>query len=432
MNRLVVLGGLIYLIILVGVASVTGSVLALVLPLLLFLGAGLLFGPLKTELTFDRKIHAERMEAGTPVTVTLTVTNAGKKLELVHIQDAPPFGLEVLDGETAVITQLAAGQSIELQYTLSGKRGRYEFGAVRVESMDLLGVLKRETAVDVPAPFELLLYPEVTRVNGRIPIRPRETKAYAGAIPARIGGSGIDFFGVRAYQQGDSLRHINWRANARHPGTVYTNEFEQERVADVGIILDARQRTNVQVGEQSLFEYGILAAATLASAFLNDGNRVSLLSYGGLLDWTVPGYGKLQQERILQSLARAQLGDSMVFDKLEHLPTRFFPPKSQIVLVSPLASDDADLLPRLRARGYQVLIISPDPIDFELGLLPENNLVQLATRMACVERELLSRKLRQSGIQVVDWPVSTPLEHLLRSSPAAMRPFPIRNVGVGA
>lgn len=431
MNRLVVLGGLIYLIILIGVASLTGSVLALVMPLLLFLGAGLLFGPIDPQLAFAREIHAERLEAGTPVTVTLTVTNEGKKLELVRIQDAPPSGLEILEGETAVISQLAAGQSIQLQYTLSGKRGRYDFGDVRVLAMDLLGVLKRETAVGVPAPFELLLYPEVTRVNGRIPIRPRETKAYAGAIPARIGGSGIDFFGIRPYQKGDSLRHINWRANARHPGAVFTNEFEQERVADVGIILDARQRTNVQIGEQSLFEHSILAAATLAGAFLSDGNRVSLLSYGGLLDWTVPGYGKLQQERILQSLARAQLGDSMVFDKLEHLPARFFPPKSQIVLVSPLASDDADLLPRLRARGYQVLIISPDPIDFELSLLAENKLVETATRIARVERELLNRKLRQAGIQVVDWSVSTPLDHLLRSSPAAMRPFPIRNVVVG-
>ena len=432
MNRLVVLGGLVYLIILIGVASLTGGVLALVMPLLLFLGAGLLFGPLDPQLTFVREILAERMEAGTPVTVMLTVKNEGKKLELVRIQDAPPSGLTLLDGETAVITQLAPGQSIQLQYTLSGKRGRYDFGSVRLLAMDFLGLLKWETAVDVPAPFELLLYPEVTRVNGRIPIRPRETKAYAGAIPARIGGAGIDFFGIRAYQKGDALRHINWRANARHPGAVFTNEFEQERVADVGIILDARQRTNVQIGGQSLFEHSILAAGTLAGAFLSDGNRVSLLSYGGLLDWTVPGYGKLQQERILQSLARAQLGDSMVFDKLEHLPARFFPPKSQIVLVSPLASDDADLLPRLRARGYQVLIISPDPIDFELSLLPENELVQMAARIARVERELLSRKLRQAGVQVVDWSVSTPLDHLLRSSPAAMRPFPIRNIGVGA
>jgi uncharacterized protein (DUF58 family) len=164
---------------------------------------------------------------------------------------------------------------------------------------------------------------------------------------------------------------------------------------------------------------------------LGDGNRVSLLRYGGLLDWTVPGYGKFQQERILQSLARAQLGDSMVFDKLEHLPTRFFPPKSQIVLVSPLARDDADLLPRLRSRGYQVLVISPDPIAFEVSLLPENDLVNMAARIAQVERELVCRKLRQAGVQVVNWPVSTPLDQLLRVSQAALRPFPIRNVGAG-
>ena len=147
MNRLVVLGGLVYLIILIGVASLTGGVLALVMPLLLFLGAGLLFGPLDPQLTFVREILAERMEAGTPVTVMLTVKNEGKKLELVRIQDAPPSGLTLLDGETAVITQLAPGQSIQLQYTLSGKRGRYDFGSVRLLAMDFLGLLKWETAV---------------------------------------------------------------------------------------------------------------------------------------------------------------------------------------------------------------------------------------------------------------------------------------------
>jgi uncharacterized protein (DUF58 family) len=296
---------------------------------------------------------------------------------------------------------------------------------------DLLGVVRRELRQQVPAPFELLVYPTVQQVR-RIPIRPRETKGYAGTVPARIGGSGVSFFGMRSYQQGDDLRRINWRAVARHPHALFTNEFEQEQVADVGVILDARQRTNVAIGEASLFEKCVEAAATLCSAFLADGNRVALLRYGGLLNYTVPGYGRMQQERILQALARAQLGDSMVFDKLENLPTRYFPPKTQIVLVSPLATDDADLLPRLRWQGYQLLIISPDPLAFERKLLEDSPAVRLAARIAQAERELLFRRLRQAGIQVVNWPVDTQLDRLLTSARAQLRPLPLRHVGAGA
>jgi uncharacterized protein (DUF58 family) len=429
-NRLLLLGALVYILILLGFATVTGAILGLVIPILVFLGSGLLYGPLDQHLSMARFLNADRIEAGDPVIVTLRVTNEGQRIELLRLQDSPPAELELLDGDTAVLTELDPGQTVELQYSLQGRRGRYDFGKVRARSMDLLGVLQRETKTNVPTPFELLVYPEVLRIQD-VPIRPRQTKAYAGPIPARMGGSGIGFFGTRTYQQGDALRHINWRAIARHPGSFFTNEFELERVADVGIILDARRRTNVEIGGHSLFESGIHAAASLSSSFLKDGNRVALLLYGGLLDWTVPGYGKLQQERILRSLSRAQLGDSMVFDKLDHLPTRLFPAKSQIILVSPLDSGDAVLLPRLRRRGYQVLIISPDPISFELSHLTIDDSLLLAARIVRVERELLLRKLRLAGIQVVNWQVDIPLDQVLRASQAQMRPMPIRAIGAG-
>jgi len=51
-----------------------------------------------------------------------------------------------------------------------------------------------------------------------------------GSIPARLGGSGTDFFGVREYHPGDSLRSLDWRLTARHPRQFFTKEFEQEEM----------------------------------------------------------------------------------------------------------------------------------------------------------------------------------------------------------
>jgi uncharacterized protein (DUF58 family) len=428
-NRIFLLGVVGYGLAILGLATLSGGILALVIPLLIFLGTGLLYGPEEPRLEITRRLDADRAEPGTPVQVTLTITNQGRILELVHIVDAPPRMLQVIDGETEAVASLDTGETIQLQYRLSGKRGRYDFGKVQVRATDFLGVLERKTETAVSGLLELFIYPDVSRID-RIPIRPRQTKAYAGHIPSRLGGTGVDFFGVRNYHAGDELRHINWRANARHQETFFTNEFEQERVADVGIILDARQRTNVLRGRYSLFEHAIQAAASLADSFLSDGNRVGFLRYGDLLDWTIPGYGKRQRERILQALARARTGDSLIFDKLEHLPARLFPAKSQIVLVSPLASDDTEMLPRLRARGYQVLVISPDPIAFELSVLEPSEIVTTAGRIARVERELLFRRLRQSGIRVFNWKTSIPLDRALGSSLAALRPTMERNVGI--
>jgi uncharacterized protein (DUF58 family) len=244
----------------------------------------------------------------------------------------------------------------------------------------------------------------------RVEIRPKQTRVYSGPIPTRQGGSGVEFFGVREYQPGDPLRWVNSRASARHTESLFINEFQQERVADVGLILDAREQSDVLAGEDSLFEYSIRATASLADVFLNVGNRVGLFIYGRALDWTFPGYGKVQRERILRALAAAKLGGGQVFEKLDYLPTRLFPARSQIVFISPLLSQDTGELIKLCAHGYRLLVVSPDPISFERKTLSQTEDIELGTRIARLEREVQLNQLRHAGIQVMDWPVHTPFQ----------------------
>ena len=209
---------------------------------------------------------------------------------------------------------------------------------------------------------------------------------------------------------GDSPRTINWHASARQVDKFYANEYQQERVADVGIVLDGRLRTNEFSRGHSLFDYSVQAAASLADALLNQGNRVGLLLYASYLGWTFPGYGKIQRERILHALANAKTGESQVFTDFEHIPTRLFPPESQLVLVSPLSEEDHMPLIRLRAQGYEVLVVSPNPVKFELSYLPANRTVELAGRVIRMERILLLQKLGRAGIQVLDWDVAEPFD----------------------
>lgn len=400
----------------------SGVVLVLALPLLLFLGTGLLFGSQEIDIKIERQLSAERVLPGVPVNVSLRLHNLGKRLESLVITDQLPEGLELISGTTSLLTTLDSGESVELTYTISAKRGFYRFRQIAIVSSDHLGVITKSTLL--PAEGRIFVQPEVQRI-GRVAIRPRRTRVYAGFIPARRGGPGVEFFGVREYQQGDPQRWINWRASARHQKSLFINQFEQERVADIGIILDTRRRSEVRVDDgQSLFECGVQAAASLADSFLLDGNRVGLLLYGRQLDWTMPGYGKVQRERILQGLARAKLGESMVFGKLENLPERLFPNNAQLVLISPLHSDDLPVLVHLRARGYALLVISPDPIRYELaGLDLADEVTVQAARLARLERALSLHKLRQSGIQVLDWDVELPLDAAIHVSLDNTPPF---------
>jgi uncharacterized protein (DUF58 family) len=199
------------------------------------------------------------------------------------------------------------------------------------------------------------------------------------------------------------------------------NEFEQERVADVGLILDARRQSDASSNGGFLFEYGVRATTALAVALLKGGNRVGLFIYGRWLDWTFPGYGKMQQERILRALARAEPDASPVFETLDHLPTRLFPARSQLILVSPLLPQDPELLISLRARGYRLLVISPDPVAFEEKEAGEGRAARLAVRLARLEREILLRQLRQAGIRVVNWQVDKPLPQMAQAALSRFR-----------
>ncbi|MBN1266905.1 MAG: DUF58 domain-containing protein [Anaerolineales bacterium] len=77
---------------------------------------------------------------------------------------------------------------------------------------------------------------------------------------------------MREYHPGDSLHTLDWRMTARHPHRFFTKEFEKEEIAEIGLILDARQRTNVQIGNESLFDHSVQAAASLSEMFLHQGH----------------------------------------------------------------------------------------------------------------------------------------------------------------
>ena len=413
MGRLVLLAGLVYGLLLIGLATLNGGMLALALPIIVYLGAALIYAPDVPKLQITRELSADRVQPDAPVAVKLSIRNESGRLEEVLVEDLMPRGLKLIEGQPNKVVLLPPEKILEITYTVSGPRGRYEFQQVRVTAADHLGLFRREVLSPVPGSFIVL--PQVPKLR-QVMIRPLRTRASTGLIPARVGGPGVDFFGVREYQTGDPLRWVNWRVTARYPRRIYTNEFEQERVADVGLVLDARQRHDLLANGDSLFEHAVRATASLADAFLRDGNRVAMLTYGAGLNWLFPGYGRLQRERILQALARVQTGESEIFESLDYLPTRFFPPHSQIVIISSLCNADLATLIRLRAHGYELLIISPDPIAFEKASAQADATLALGARIAQRERAILLQRLRQAGAQIVDWPVDKPLDQAMLAS----------------
>ncbi len=418
LGRFILLAGLAYLLIFAGLVTLNGEMLALALPLVIYLTATLVQRAPRIQLSAERTISADTLPQNQPVEVTVKITNDGSDLDEVLIVDVLPRGMQLLEGKTRVLTSLPHGASLEMHYTARAGRGSYIFNELQVSATDHLGVLRDHA--EVPARKRMVYLPEITRLK-KVAIRPTRTHGHFGPIPSRQAASGVEFFGLREYQMGDPRRWINWRASARHDQQIFVNQFEQERIADVGIILDARQQSNIAMpGGKSLFEYSVLAAGSLSEALLKAGNRVALLIYGFGMERTFRGYGKIQQERILYSLGQARTGHNFALESLGYLPTRFFPAGSQIVMVSPLMTGDVPPLMQLRACGYDLLVVSPDPVDFEARELGVKG--DMAWDLARVERALLLRKLQRLGIRILDWQVDRPFEPLVRAALGRISP----------
>ena len=131
MTRVVLLAALVYLLLFAGVASLNGEVVALSLPLIVYLAAGLLRSPEEPKLSAERALSADRIEPGGTIIVTLKIINHGEALERMFLQDPLPPFLEVIEGSSTRALRLDAGESIAWTYTVRGRRGSFVFEGVR-------------------------------------------------------------------------------------------------------------------------------------------------------------------------------------------------------------------------------------------------------------------------------------------------------------
>jgi uncharacterized protein (DUF58 family) len=348
------------------------------------------------------------------VDVNLSVQNQAEETVQLFIHETVQTGMKIIDGDLSRWAELRPGESVGLKYTFTAARGNFSWKSIQTVVSDPLGLFETENFL--PASATIQIRPQIKKFKA-LQFHPHSTLHSPGSIPARLGGSGTDFFGVREYHPGDSLRSLDWRLTARHPRKFFTKEFEQEEIAEIGLILDARHRTDLKIGNESLFESSVGATASLAEMFLHQGHRVSLFVFGETTQTAFPGYGKTQLQRIMSCLSKAKVGtENRTIGNLDFIPIRMFPSHALIIIISPLTSTDRTLFLRLRAYGYQTLLISPDTIDFAYPTLTQDTPNRLAIRAARLERRLRLNDIAQLQISVIDWQISKPLFPLVRNA----------------
>jgi uncharacterized protein (DUF58 family) len=415
-SKTLVVGLIIFGLFIVALITRNGDIAWMMLPFLCYLGAGILQAPVleKVRLVAVRKLEQSQSNGIVSVDTTLTVENLATETISLFIDEKIQTGMKVADGQLCRWVTLRSGEYAELKYTFNAVRGNFSWKNIRTVIRDPLGLIETEMLLPVNAGIQIR--PQIKKFK-TISFRPNSTLHSPGSIPSRLGGSGTNFFGVREYHSGDSLRRLDWRLTARHPRKFFTKEFEQEEIAEIGLLLDARQSSELRIGEESLFEACVGATASLAEMFLHQGHRVGLLVVGETMLNAFPGYGKTQLHRIMGCLTKAKIEkENHSFVSLDFSPIRIFPSHALIIVIGSITSADWSLFLRLRAYGYQVLLISPDPIDFASPTLAQDATNCLAIRAARLERRLRLNDITHLKIPVIDWRVSQPLFPLVRNA----------------
>ena len=383
-----------------GILRANGAFFAAALPLVMFVAIGTFVGAPIVSLSAARTVSSRFIPAGSWVEITIVVTCTGRRIESLRLLDPLPEGSRVMEGSPLWQGSLDPGGVAVIRYTLEAKRGLLPFEAIEVEAEDPFSSMK--ATATLPCPSSIAVYPRAFFAPD-IAFGARAARPFSGQSRTKRAGTGTDFSGTRDYTPGDPLKHLNWRAEALW-GRPIVNVFEEERAIDAGIILDCRAEA---YDRQELFEEAAAAALSLAEDLLDRGHRIAFLNYGALISWTPPGSGREQRLRVRMAAARAVLGSHAAFDCFENIPVRLFPPRSLVLLVSPLRREDVAPLRGLKALGYEIAVLRPDPLS-RVPQMVHDHVHALAQRILSLEGEVLLSRLLRSGITVLDWNTTKP------------------------
>lgn len=371
------------------------------LPALAWFFLGEAFPPSPVGVSMERILSTSFPDAGIPVRVTVKLCNRGERAQFVRFVDHPPSGAAHIEGLPEWEGSLEAGACAEIRYSACFARGVWHFGYPSLVVEDPFSGAR--TSIPTTCKSDVIVPPVKSRSCHPF-FGPETARPFGGLSRARRPGSGTDFSGTRDYVPGDSVRTLNWRAEALW-GRPVVNIYEEERAIDIGLLLDAR---SIAYSSSGLFESSVKAAASYAESFFDSGDRVSFMCYGSTMAWTPPGSGRMHRYTVRKAIARAKLGSHAVFARFDAVPPRLFPPKSAILVVSPLLGEDVHPLRCLKALGYSVAVLRPETGHSLPGKM--THAAELAGRIVALEDEILVRRMLGAGIEMIRWDVSLPLK----------------------
>lgn len=136
----------------------------------------------------------------------------------------------------------------------------------------------------------------------RFRVRPEAVAALAGAYLGARPGTGLTFAELRAYEPGDDVRHLDWNVTARQ-GRPYVRRYIEERSLTLWLVVDVSASLRFGPDGRSKADRAAQAAALLAAAAIQNGDRVALAMVSDRIEAELlPDGGPRHLARLLRAL----------------------------------------------------------------------------------------------------------------------------------
>jgi len=236
-------------------------------------------------------------------------------------------------------------------------RGRFKIGPVEAESDFPFLLFTRRRVLEEYS--EILVYPEVTDMKG-FPAYEQIITASVNKIITTIGGSN-EFFGIRDYQTGDSMRSIDWKVSARMNQLV-VKEFEKQLGYSTYLLFDVKREENSRERFNICFEKSVNIAASVLKNRIDNNDNVGFI-WGDR--YILPASGKEQLFQILNELALVNMVETDILEKSYINAVNIAEPENILIIISRnINARYLEFIKLLIAKKIRVIFIYLVPESF--------------------------------------------------------------------
>ncbi|WP_010245007.1 DUF58 domain-containing protein [Acetivibrio cellulolyticus] len=251
------------------------------------------------------------------------------------------------------------------------KRGFYSLNSAVITCGDALGL--NETCKNIDLSSNLLVYPDAINVD-EIPF---PVRSWIGEIIVRrwILEDPFMILGIREYNYGDPLNHINWKATARS-GDIKVHNLDHTSSPSLMIYLNVEDsyNTNGYVAKPDIIEKGIIYAASIVNYALSNGVETGFASNGSTIDQPkqiiriLPGAGAAQLAILLEAMAKIVIAQTTAFSTLIEEDIDMGTKNRDFLFITCYEDEDMEKqIDKLRGMGNSVEILKLDAEDGLVG-----------------------------------------------------------------